>query len=102
MFNRTLLDNDDFFATSGLFGGITVTLKGRGLKVKANRLENTKFLDICDELKRKGCSVSPDSKEFKDILEMFCESLCGRGDARWQAFFVVMTCEEIVGNTVGE
>jgi|TARA_B110000971_G_C19995870_1_gene494245 hypothetical protein len=102
MFNRTLLDNDDFFATSGLFGGITVKLKGRGLKVKANRLENTKFLDICDELKRKGCSVSPDSKEFKDILEMFCESLCGRGDARWQAFFVVMTCEEIVGNTVGE
>jgi hypothetical protein len=102
MFNRTLLDNDDFFATSGLFGGITVTLKGRGLKVKANRLENTKFLDICDELKRKCGSVSPDSKEFKDILEMFCESLCGRGDARWQAFFLVMTCEEIVGNTVGE
>ena len=102
MFSRTLLDDEYFFATAGLLGGITVTLKGRGLKVKANRLENTKFLDICDEVKRRGGSVNPDSEEFNVLIEMFCESLCGRGDARWQAFFLVMTCEEIVGNVLAE
>ena len=52
MLNRTLLDDEYFLTTAGLLGGITVTLKGRGLKVKANKMENTKFLDTCDELKR--------------------------------------------------
>ena len=96
MLNRTLLDDEYFLTTAGLLGGITVTLKGRGLKVKANKMENTKFLDICDELKRRGGSVSPDSKEFGTLIDGFSEALCGRGDARWKAYFLVMTCEEIV------
>jgi hypothetical protein len=97
MFRRTLLDNDSFFVTSGLLGGIKVTLKSRGLTVKANRYERTKLLEVCDELKRRGYFVEPNSKEFEDILDMFCEALLGRGDARWKAYFLVMTCEDIVG-----
>jgi hypothetical protein len=102
MLNRTLLDNEYFLTTAGLLGGITVTLKGRGLKVKANKMENTKFLDICDELKRRGGSVSPDSKEFSALIDGFSEALCGRGGPRWQAYFLVVTCEGIVDDVLSE
>ena len=57
---------------------------------------------ICDELKRRGGSVSPDSKEFGTLIDGFSEALCGRGDARWQAYFLVMTCEGIVDDALGE
>jgi hypothetical protein len=102
MFNRVLIDNEYFLTTAGLLGGITVTLKGRGLKVKANKIENTKFLDICDELKSRGGSVNPESKEFGALIDGFSEALCGRGDARWQAYFLVMTCESIVDDALSE
>ena len=102
MFKRTLLDNEYFLATAGPLGGITVTLKGGGLVVKANELERTKLLDIGDEIKRQGGAVGPDSKQFKQILDTYCESLLGQGDPRWNAFFLVMSCEDIVNDHRGE
>ena len=102
MFSRILLDNDDFFVTAGLFGGIKVTLKSRGLTLKATREERVKLLDVLDELKLRGYSVDPNSKEFEETLDGFSEALLGRGGIRWQAYFLVTTCENIVNEVVGK
>ena len=102
MLGRILLDNDYFLVTAGLLGAIKVTLKSRGLTLKATREERTKLLDVLDELKRRGYSVEPDSKEFEEILDGFSEALLGRGGFRWQAYFLVTTCENIVNGVVGE
>jgi hypothetical protein len=102
MFGRILLDNDYFLVTAGLLGAIKVTLKSRGLTLKATREERTKLLDVLDELKRRGYSVEPDSKEFEEILDGFSEALLGRGGYRWQAYFLVTTCVNIVSDVVGE
>ena len=102
MLGRILLDNDYFLVTAGLLGSIKATLKSRGLTLKATREERTKLLDVLDELKRRGYSVEPDSKEFEEILDGFSEALLGRGGYRWQAYFLVTTCENIVSGVIGE
>ena len=102
MLGRILLDNDYFLVTAGLLGAIKVTLKSRGLTLKATREERTKLLDVLDELKRRGYSVEPGSREFERILSDFSKALCGKGDARWKAYFLVMTCEDIVSDIAGE
>ena len=102
MFDRILLDNDYFYVTAGLLGGIKVTLKSRGLTLKANRAERTKLLDVLDELKRRGYSVEPHSKEFEEILDNFSGALCGKGNFIWQTYFLVRTCEDLVSDVVGE
>jgi hypothetical protein len=102
MFDRILLDNDDFLVTSGLLGGIKATLKSRGITVKADRPEKIKLLNVLDELKQRGYSVAPESKEFERIISGFSEALLGRGGIRWQAYFAVSTCEDIVSEVIGE
>lgn len=97
---RILLDNDSFVVTAGLLGGIKVKLKSRGVTLKANRFERTKLLDVLDELKCRGGSVEPHSKEFEEILDQFSQALWGRGDPRWQAYFLVMTYKDIVDDIV--
>jgi|SaaInlStandDraft_3_1057020.scaffolds.fasta_scaffold22885_1 hypothetical protein len=101
MFSRILLDNDDFLVTSGLLGGIKVTFKSRGITVKADRSEKIKLLNVLDELKQRGYSAAPESKEFERIISDFSEALLGRGGVRWQAYFAVSTCEDIVSEVVG-
>jgi hypothetical protein len=102
MLGRILLDNDYFLVTAGLLGSIKATLKSRGLTLKATREERTKLLDVLDELKRRGYSVEPNSKEFEEILGGFSEALFGRGGYRWQAYFLVTTCENIVSDVIWE
>lgn len=101
MVGRILLDNDYFYVTSGLLGGIKITLKSRNLTLKVNRDERAKLLDVLDELKRRGHSIEPHSKEFENVLNTFSEAVWGKGDARWQAYFLEMTCEDIVIDAVG-
>ena len=101
MIGRILLDNDYFCVTSGLLGGIKVALKSRNLTLEANKAERTKLLDVLDELKRRGYPVEPHSKEFENVLNTFSEAVWGKGDARWQAYFLVMTCEDIVIDAIG-
>jgi len=75
MLGRILLDNDYFLVTAGLLGAIKVTLKSRGLTLKATREERTKLLDVLDELKRRGYSVEPDSKELRNIIEKWTDDI---------------------------
>jgi len=97
---KILLDNDYYLVTVGLFGAIKVTLKSRGVTYKANRFERTKLLDTLDELKKIGGSVEPNSKEFKEIVTHFAEALLGRGDARWQAYFVHSSPKDLIGDFI--
>ena len=101
MLGRILLDDNDFLVTAGLLGGIKVTLKSRGVTIRASKPERIKLLNVLDELKRRGHSVDPKSKEFEKIISDFSEALWGRGNYRWQAYFVVATCEDIVSHVVG-
>ena len=98
---KVLLDNDDLLVTAGLLGSIKVTLKSRGLTYKANRFERTKLLDTLDELKKRGYFVEPNSKEFEEVITHFSEALLGRGDARWQAYFIHSSTEDLVSDVVG-
>jgi hypothetical protein len=102
MLGRILLDNDYYLVTAGFLGAIKVTLKSRGLTLKATRKERAKLLDVLNELKRRGYSVEPDSKEFEKVLSDFSKALSGVGDARWKAYFLVMTSEDIVSDVIGE
>ncbi len=101
MFDRILLNDNYFLVTSGLFGGIKVTLKSRGLTIRANRFERKRLLDVLDELKQRGYLLEPHSKEFEEILDGFSEALWGRGDSRWQTYFLHMSCKDIVSDIVG-
>ena len=75
-----LLDNEHFSVTAGLLGSHKVTLKSRGLTIKADKFERTKLLDILDELKRIGGSVEPDNSVFESILEEWAEAVFSRND----------------------
>jgi hypothetical protein len=90
-----LLDNEHFSVTAGLLGSHKVTLKSRGLTIKADKFERTKLLDILDELKRIGGSVEPDNSVFESILEEWAEAVFSRNSSRWEAYFLVGKIEDI-------
>ncbi len=102
MIARVFLDNDMWLIVSGLFGGLKVTLKPRNITIKASRFERSHLYNILDELKNRGHRIKQDSAELTSILVMFSEALLGRGDARWQTFFHVMSCESVVDSVINE
>lgn len=100
MIGRILLDNDVWLITSGLLGGVKITHKPRNLTIKPNRYERSYLFDILDELKKRGDFVAQNRPEFENVIELFAEAVFGRGDARWQAFFQGMTCEQIAEQSI--
>ena len=84
---RILLDNEDFFVTSGFTGKFKVTLKERGLTRKANRLESLHFKRVIECLVDFGVAIEPGSDAFEYAVEMFAISLFGNGNARYQVYF---------------
>lgn len=100
MIGRILLDDDTWRITSGLLGGIKITLKSRSTTIKTNRNERNYLYDILDELKKRGRPIEPGSAELNDIFVLFSEAVFSRGDPRWQAFFQVMSPESIVDGVI--
>jgi hypothetical protein len=90
-----LLDNEHFSVTAGLLGSHKVTLKSRGLTIKADKLERAKLLDVLDELKRIGGSVEPNNAVFQSIVEQWSEAVFSRNSPMWEAYFLVMKIEDI-------
>ena len=87
MLDKLLLADDDFRVTVGLLGGITVTVKNRGLNVKALPLERTYLLDVLGHLERSGVPITPKNDVAVEVIRDFANAGAGRGGWAWGFFF---------------
>jgi hypothetical protein len=89
MLSKTLINNDEWFLTVNLLGTHKAFFKTINVTRKASRYEGRHFLRVLECMQDLGICISPSSNGFNGIAVLFCESLFGNGDARWQAFFNV-------------
>ncbi|MCL1048383.1 hypothetical protein L2755_01890 [Shewanella abyssi] len=89
MFSKTLINNAEWLLTVNLLGSHKAFFRTINVTRKATRYERHHFVRILECMQDLGISISPDSNEFNEVAVLFCESLFGNGDARWQAFFTV-------------
>ena len=52
-------------------------------------------MDTVELLKESGISVTPDNLQLQELFQTFAEAVAGRGDARWQAYFIHTTPYEL-------
>ena len=95
MIGRILFECDEWLVTAGLLGGIKVVLKSRNLTYKAKTTERRHLMDTVELLKESGISVTPDNLQLQELFQTFAEAVAGRGDARWQAYFIHTTPQEL-------
>ena len=95
MFSRLLLDDEDLLLTYSLFGGLKATLKLRNSTIKASRDEKLHLFRTIEILQSRGVEIAPDNRDIQELFRMFSDALFGQGDARWRAYFLNLTPEQI-------
>ncbi len=99
MIGRILLDNESWLITLGLFGGIKVTLKNRGLTRRANRGERRYLMEMVETLEAAEIPIEPGGEPVEDMLNDFASAVFG-GEARWTAFFALKPPNEKARNYI--
>jgi len=87
MFDRVLLDNEDWRITMGLTGIYKVLWKIRGVVRKVSREESRHFLRVVESASDLGIPIEPGNQNFQSLASDFAEALVGNGDVLYRAYF---------------
>jgi hypothetical protein len=80
MFGRAILDDEDFFVTLGMLGGVKATLKTRGLNRSMSREEAQHIKAALDIYQSGGGRFAPGNEGVAYIVRSYVEVLFNNSD----------------------
>jgi len=84
----TLLNDETFEVTTGIFGGMKATSKSRDLVVSYTLEERIYVKQGIEEYSRRGYSLTSD--EVKHFIHGSAQAVFLRGRAAWKVFFATL------------